>query len=68
MLISDDRQIRDKLAILRQEHRDLDGAIAALEGEGHPDILQIRRLKKQKLKLRDEISQLEDKLVPDIIA
>lgn len=68
MSTADDRQIRERLALLRQEHRDLDSAIAALDGDGYRDILQIRRLKKQKLKLKDEIAQLEDNLVPDIIA
>ncbi len=53
---------------LRQEHRDLDAAIAALEQVGAPDRLQIQRLKKRKLVLRDRIGSLEDMLTPDIIA
>jgi hypothetical protein len=53
---------------LRQEHRDLDAAIAALQAVGPGDQLQIQRLKKRKLVLRDRIGFLEDKLTPDIIA
>jgi hypothetical protein len=53
---------------LRQEHRDLDAAIAALQAVGPVDQLQIQRLKKRKLVLRDRIGFLEDKLTPDIIA
>lgn len=64
----DDRQIRDRLAKLRQEHRDLDDAISALENMNSPDQLQIKRLKKQKLRLKDEMQALEDRLLPDIIA
>ena len=63
-----DRQIRDKLTQLRLEHRDLDDAIAALETSGTPDQLQLRRLKKRKLSLKDEMKQLEARLLPDIIA
>jgi hypothetical protein len=65
---AEDRQIRERLARLRQEHRDLDGAIEGLMQLASPDLLQITRLKKQKLRLKDEISALEDKLLPDIIA
>lgn len=57
-----------RLVRLRLEHRDLDSAIAALLETPHPDQLQLARLKKRKLRLRDEISALEDMLVPDIIA
>lgn len=57
-----------RLALLRQEHRDLDGAIAALLGQPLPDQLQVARLKKRKLRLRDEIAAVEDALIPDIIA
>lgn len=64
----EDRQIREKLAALRQEHRDLDSAIARLEDSGSGDQLQISRLKRQKLRLKDEMQMLEDKLLPDIIA
>ncbi len=64
----DDRQIRDKLSQLRLEHRQLDDAIAVAETEGTPDQLNLRRLKKQKLKLKDEMKLLEARLHPDIIA
>ncbi len=60
--------IRERLAVLRQEHRDLDSAIAALEDNESGDQLQVTRLKKRKLKLKDELAMLEDKLLPDIIA
>jgi len=57
-----------RLELLRVEHRDLDSAIAALVESGASDQLQIARLKKRKLRLRDEMTMLEDALVPDIIA
>jgi hypothetical protein len=60
--------VRNELAQLRQEHRDLDSAIEALQGQTSPDYLQIQRLKKRKLALKDRIAALEDKLFPDIIA
>jgi hypothetical protein len=60
--------VRNELAQLRQEHRDLDSAIEALQNQPRPDNLQIQRLKKRKLVLKDRISALEDKLLPDIIA
>ena len=63
-----DSVVRNELARLRQEHRDLDGAIEALQGQPRPDTLQLQRLKKRKLVLKDRISSLEDKLLPDIIA
>jgi hypothetical protein len=56
-----------RLHTLRIEHRDLDDAIAAL-GQGGGDQLQLARLKKRKLRLKDEIALLEDRMVPDIIA
>ncbi|WP_010543410.1 YdcH family protein [Sphingomonas elodea] len=64
----DESEIRRRLETLRAEHRDLDAAIAALVDTGTGDQLQVARLKKRKLKLRDEVSQLEDQLIPDIIA
>ncbi|MEO7170777.1 DUF465 domain-containing protein [Sphingomonas sp. QA11] len=64
----DDTQIAKRLEILRVEHRDLDSAIAALLDTGSTDQLQIARLKKRKLRLRDEIALLEDQMIPDIIA
>jgi hypothetical protein len=63
-----DAAVRSELARLRQEHRDLDDAIAALQSQTRPDNLQLQRLKKRKLMLKDRISALEDKLLPDIIA
>jgi hypothetical protein len=63
-----DAAVRNELARLRQEHRDLDTAIEALQGQARPDNLQLQRLKKRKLVLKDRISSLEDKLLPDIIA
>ena len=57
-----------RLVRLRQEHRDLDAAIEALRAAPAPDQLQLARLKKRKLRLRDEIALLEDQLIPDIIA
>lgn len=60
--------LRAKLDMLRQEHRDLDEAIRALEDRQTSDALTIRRLKKQKLGLKDQITLLEDQITPDIIA
>ena len=57
-----------RLATLRTEHRDLDTAIDALRSMAAPDQLQLARLKKRKLRLKDEIAVLEDMRVPDIIA
>ncbi len=59
---------RVQLQVLIREHRDLDAAIRALEGTGTADGFTIRRLKKQKLALKDRISVLEDQITPDIIA
>jgi hypothetical protein len=63
-----DQRLRAALAQLKQEHRDLDSAIASLESNGSADHLQIKRLKKKKLHLKDEIARVEDELFPDIIA
>ena len=57
-----------QLERLREEHRDLDAAIDALREAGQGDQLQLQRLKKRKLALRDRLTQLEDALTPDIIA
>ncbi|MEJ8574038.1 YdcH family protein [Microbaculum marinum] len=65
---TDDEALREELADLRQEHRDLDSAIAALDTSSAGDSLQIKRLKKRKLALKDRIAHLEDRLTPDIIA
>lgn len=63
-----EEEMRKKLASLRVEHRDLDAAIAALAETGGPDQLQVARLKKRKLSLKDQIAMVEDYLTPDIIA
>jgi hypothetical protein len=63
-----EEEMRKRLEVLRIEHRDLDAAIDALTGAGSPDQLQIARLKKRKLKLKDQIALIEDYLIPDIIA
>jgi len=60
--------LRVKLGVLRREHRDLDDAIHALETSGRADVLRLRRLKKQKLSIKDKIARIEDELTPDIIA
>jgi hypothetical protein len=60
--------LREALARLQQEHRDLDAAIAALAASPGSDLLQVQRLKKRKLVLRDSIRQIEDQLTPDISA
>jgi len=64
----DEAEIIRRVGELRQEHRDLDAAIDALAFASAEDQLRVARLKKRKLKLRDEIAALEDQLVPDIIA
>jgi len=64
----DQEAIRRKLADLRSEHRDLDEVILRVTETAPFDQLQVQRLKKRKLALKDQISQLESKLVPDIIA
>jgi hypothetical protein len=64
----DDTETARRVEHLRIEHRDLDAAIEALRAVTDPDELQIARLKKRKLRLRDELTMLEDSLIPDIIA
>ena len=63
-----DHAIERRLSILREEHQDLDAAVQALEDRPQPDMMQVARLKKKKLALRDKIGRLEDMLMPDIIA
>ncbi len=63
-----DETLRGRVAELRLEHQDLDDAIRALELGHRPDQIQIARLKKKKLALKDQIERLEDDLMPDIIA
>jgi hypothetical protein len=65
--VSED-ELRKRLEVLKTEHRDLDAAIDALTASGATDQLQIARLKKRKLKLKDQIALIEDYLIPDIIA
>ena len=60
--------LRAKLAALKTEHRDLDDVISRLSVNAPPDQLQLQRLKKRKLLLKDRISKIESELVPDIIA
>ena len=64
----DERELREQLARLRAEHRDLDAEIVAQEASAFADQLQIKRLKKRKLALKDRITAIEDQLLPDIIA
>jgi hypothetical protein len=68
MTDDNEAELRAQLARLRQEHRDLDAAISALQDAPGSDVLQIQRLKKRKLWLRDRIAFVEDQLTPDIIA
>ncbi|MFZ0846731.1 MAG: DUF465 domain-containing protein [Pseudolabrys sp.] len=65
---NDEIALREQLARLQQEHRDLDAAIAALAGSPGSDLIQVQRLKKRKLVLRDKIRRIDDQLTPDIIA
>ena len=68
MTDEDDREFKAELMRLQQEHRDLDAAIAALQSSPASDLLQLQRLKKRKLQLRDRIAFIEDQITPDIIA
>lgn len=68
MTPEEEGELRTQLARLQQEHRDLDAAIAALQDSPGADLLQVQRLKKRKLQLRDRITFIEDQLTPDIIA
>jgi len=63
-----EEELKKRLEMLRIEHRDLDAAIDALSGAGTTDQLQVARLKKRKLRLKDQIAMIEDYLIPDIIA
>lgn len=63
-----DEVLQVELEVFRRQHRDLDEAIAALVERGTADQLTIKRLKKQKLQLKDMIALIEDRLTPDIIA
>jgi hypothetical protein len=68
MTQEEERELRAELARLQQEHRDLDAAIVALQDSPGSDLIQVQRLKKRKLLLRDRITFIEDQLTPDIIA
>jgi hypothetical protein len=68
MTEKDDQDLRIELARFQQEHGDLDVAIAAMLETGRASTLQIQRMKKKKLALKDRITYLEDQLFPDIIA
>jgi hypothetical protein len=68
MTDEEEHGLRAKLAQLRQEHGDLDAAISAMTGSARCDQLQLTRLKKRKLQLKDQIAQIEDSLLPDITA
>ena len=68
MTPDEERELREQLARLLQEHRDLDAAISALAMSPGSDLIQVQRLKKRKLILRDKIRVIEDQLTPDIIA
>ena len=67
-MMMDESEIVEKIQQLIMQHRDLDMAIEALVESGKSDVIQIRRLKKQKLFLRDRIALMENDLLPDIIA
>ncbi len=64
----DEAELRTRLHRLTEEHRDLDVAIEALNRLATSDALQVQRLKRRKLKLKDEIAAINDLLIPDIIA
>jgi hypothetical protein len=67
-LMSHEEVLRVRLELLQREHRDLDDAIAALHDGGRADALTLRRLKKRKLMLKDQIVRISDEITPDIIA
>lgn len=64
----DEAELKARLNTLTQEHRDMDAAIDALTRSATADMLQVARLKKRKLRLKDEMQVIQDMLVPDIIA
>jgi len=68
MTEAEEQALRARLTELAQDHRDLDAAIAALVESGAHDQIQLSRLKKKKLQLKDQIAKMEDALLPDIIA
>jgi hypothetical protein len=64
----EEEKLQRRLHQLQEEHRDLDTAISAMSDQGVFDQLQLQRMKKRKLQLKDEIARLEDQIYPDIIA
>lgn len=68
MIEAEEEALKAQLAVLVEEHRDLDAAIAAMIDSGVRDQLILTRLKKRKLQLKDQIARIEDALLPDIIA
>jgi hypothetical protein len=68
MLESEKQQLQRQLEELRLEHRDLDDIIARLQAIGDCDPLQLQRMKKRKLKIKDQIALIENQLIPDILA
>ncbi len=68
MMDEDRDALLARLNTLRSEHRDLDTVIARLAADGMADQIHLARLKKRKLKLKDEITWIEDRLIPNIIA
>lgn len=67
-MIDDVEAIQERLALLRQEHRDLDDVINRASEAAPMDFLRLQRLKKRKLALKDQMARLESQLLPDIIA
>ncbi len=68
MIMNDIEALKNKLAELRTEHRDLDDVITRMIEDGSYNQLQLQRLKRRKLALKDQIAQIKNKLLPDIIA
>ena len=68
MTEAEEEGLRARLVALEQEHRDLDAAFQAMTDTGVTDQLQLTRLKKRKLQLKDQITAINDQLLPDIIA
>jgi hypothetical protein len=66
--LNPDEMLRIRHAVMQRQHRDLDEAIKAVEASVNPDQLMLRRLKKQKLVLKERLVNIEDDLIPDIIA
>jgi hypothetical protein len=67
-IVLETHEIESRLGLLREEHQDLDAAILAMLASGTMDQLQVARMKRRKLRIKDEIQMLESRLVPDIIA